>query len=378
MNIFKKINFKYKKELLYIILTLLLFILSCELTLRLFNFTYYPLDIGFKITPEYKIFEQVGNNYRTKKAKSRIFFAQTFPVNKNPSEIRIFVLGGSSIFNLENFSYLSDKLIKKFPDKNIRIINIGGQSYGTTRLLLHTQEILEYQPDLIILYSGHNEFCEEYFEKNFFQDTFFTRLNNRLIDSSKLYQFISMLINNLINSLFTSNEKALKEGKQPFFPPSTLVDWNIRFEKETTYNNYKNNIIKIVKFAKNNNIKIIISTVAYNRMIPPFKQKDDSYSSCSKLIKASKFKKALACLNKALDADLQPFRASETSNKIIKMLAKNYKVQLIDTDKKIVNMAANGIPGNTFFYDHCHLHPNNTLQNIFYQAIKESGLLSKK
>ncbi len=335
--------------------SLVAFILLFEIALRMTEFNYYSPDEGFNITPKYRIFEVSDNNYQTKGEKIGIFQNQTFPVKKDKNETRIFILGGSSVYNLENFLYLSDKLNKSFPKQSIRIINIGGNSYGSTRLLLHLNEIIEYQPDVILLYSGHNEFEEKYINDRFFKDNIFTKMNDWLFSVSRLYQLMSKIIN------------SLQHAKMVSFPPKINVTWGITFDKEAVYQNYERNIAEMIDIARKNNKKIIVSTVAYNRMVPPFKPKDDSYEAC--FLNTSEYENE--CLSDALDSDLQPHRATKTSNQIVKKVAERYDVSLIDFDNIIINASQNNVVGHDLFADHSHLNPsgNRILQEEFYKAI---------
>ncbi len=181
----------------------------------------------------------------------------------------------------------------------------------------------------------------------------------------------------LANKLVSSNIKAIKEGKHPFFPPDTKVRWDITFDKPSIYHNYRDNIIKIIRLAKGRNIKLLISTVAYNRMVPPFKAKDNSYGFCKKFYDCGYFQKAKTCLENTLDSDLEPHRASETSNAIIREIADNYLIPLVDVDAAIVNASENRIPGFDLFNDHCHLNNkgNAMLIDVFYEKIRK--LLNK-
>jgi hypothetical protein len=46
------------------------------------------------------------------------------------------------------------------PDRTWEVINCGGVSYGSWRLVAVLKEVLQYAPDLIILATGENEFLE--------------------------------------------------------------------------------------------------------------------------------------------------------------------------------------------------------------------------
>lgn len=170
------------------------------------------------------------------------------------------------------------------------------------------------------------------------------------------------------------------KGKLPFLPPATHVKWGITFDKHKIYENYKHNISEIIRIAKDNRFPIIISTVAYNRMVPPFKAADNNaYNLCGVLYRNGDFKAAKACFDDVLDADLQPHRANKTTNNIVKELSKEYGISLADVDMKIVSIAKNGIPGNDLFEDHCHfnLFGNEILQEVLFEVIKNNQLLKK-
>lgn len=90
------------------------------------------------------------------------FVRQRFLRDKPAGVFRIVAFGGSSVNYLEpEFKELERDLSAEFDQfDQIEIINCGGLAYGSHRLALVMREMLEYQPDLILLYSGHNEFEE--------------------------------------------------------------------------------------------------------------------------------------------------------------------------------------------------------------------------
>jgi hypothetical protein len=45
--------------------------------------------------------------------------------------------------------------------RNWEVINAGGISYASYRVAHLMEELIDYQPDLFIIYTGHNEFLEE-------------------------------------------------------------------------------------------------------------------------------------------------------------------------------------------------------------------------
>ncbi len=95
------------------------------------------------------------------------FRPAAFPLKKAPDERRIFVLGGSTVqgrpFSTEtSFStWLQLALRAGEPETQWTCINCGGISYASYRISTILDEVLNYSPDLIILYTGHNEFLED-------------------------------------------------------------------------------------------------------------------------------------------------------------------------------------------------------------------------
>ena len=87
--------------------------------------------------------------------------------NKSRDEFRIFCLGGSTVqgrpyANETSFTtWLELSLQAADPRRQWQVVNCGGVSYASYRLLPIMKETLQYEPDLYIIYTGQNEFLEE-------------------------------------------------------------------------------------------------------------------------------------------------------------------------------------------------------------------------
>ena len=90
-----------------------------------------------------------------------------FPLEKENGEFRVFCLGGSASAGWPHppdeiySAYLQEALRKTFPGRKINVINVSAHAYAAYRVRLIFEEIMEFHPDLIILYSGNNEFIEK-------------------------------------------------------------------------------------------------------------------------------------------------------------------------------------------------------------------------
>jgi len=120
--------------------------------------------VGFSgIIPLFEVKDGVA---RVAKQKLRYFNESSFSVVKPPDVIRIFCFGGSTTYGhpfdqRTSFSrWLQELLTASHPDKRFEVINVGGISYASYRIVPLIKETLQYQPDVMIIYTGHNEFLE--------------------------------------------------------------------------------------------------------------------------------------------------------------------------------------------------------------------------
>jgi hypothetical protein len=107
--------------------------------------------------------------YYIDRDRAHSFNAQSFPMHKPKETFRIFCMGGSAAYGYPfgapvAFSrWIADACRTLWPDRRFEVINAAGMSYGSHRIRALIEEILQYEPDLIIIYAGHNEFIEKDF-----------------------------------------------------------------------------------------------------------------------------------------------------------------------------------------------------------------------
>lgn len=105
-----------------------------------------------------------GSLRRTSPNKRRAYRDVSFPADKQPAELRVFCLGGSSVV-LERFSspaagfpdFLELYLGAAAPDRTPRVVNAGGGATGSVQNLEVLREVLEYEPDLLVVYPEGGE-----------------------------------------------------------------------------------------------------------------------------------------------------------------------------------------------------------------------------
>jgi tetratricopeptide (TPR) repeat protein len=123
------------------------------------------------------------------------FRPESFPRLKPPGQFRVFALGGSTVqgepYGIETSftTWLELSLCSAEPDRTWDVVNCGGLSYASYRLLPILEEVLRYDPDLIIVYTGQNEFLEERTYRSFKRLPGWIYSIHGLLDNSRTYNF---------------------------------------------------------------------------------------------------------------------------------------------------------------------------------------------
>ena len=164
------------KILLLLIFSVGIFFLSVEIILRIFGFG----APGERVDP-FQGFEGTNQNFQVQEiagegsfyvpSPNKSFLAQRFSTSKAKNMYRIFTFGGSTTEGVpwgreHSFSnHLQKSLQEKIPSKKIEVINVGVAGYGSSRVLEIYKEVINYDPDLLIVYTGQNEFRDAHFHK---------------------------------------------------------------------------------------------------------------------------------------------------------------------------------------------------------------------
>ncbi len=138
-----------------------------EFSLRLFH---YGPDLSlFKLEivngkSYYTLNPAVKNRYFNRVDFTPDPSPEFFLVSKPPGTFRIFCLGGSTTvgypywYNGAFSSSLRDRLKALFPDRSIEVVNVGMTATNSYTVLDLGKDLIEYEPDLLVVYDGHNEF----------------------------------------------------------------------------------------------------------------------------------------------------------------------------------------------------------------------------
>ncbi len=123
--------------------------------------------LGFTAVRPLFVPDASGQRLEIAKTRQAYFRPESFAARKGPREFRIFCLGGSTVqgrpYAIETSftTWLELSLRAADPSRDWEVVNCGGVSYASYRLAPIMRELLAYQPDLFIVYTGHNEFLED-------------------------------------------------------------------------------------------------------------------------------------------------------------------------------------------------------------------------
>ena len=387
---------KSKKAVFYLILILSSLLLLClvEIAFRVFDM---GTDLSlFVDSKQYKGYCEVN-----KDIAKRYFtnFHATTPSNdvflkeKPDTAFRIFVMGCSTARGFpyqmgNNFSrILYYRLQDAFPHKRIEVVNCALAATSSFSLADMIDDILDYQPDAILIYNSHNEYYGTLgvgsVEKkgNFI---WLKRLRLKLLQL-RTYQMVQDMVYGLMS-------KSNKDKDQPMV---TLMQ-SLAQEKSILYGSelfnegihqFDVNISKVLHKAKKHHVSVILSELVSNiRDQEPFGSQAthdlpaamDVYRQAQQLEQDNQLDEAKALYYKAKDLDIIRFRAPEAINEVIHRLGKKYDCPVVPMKRIFEQHSPNGLIGNNLMIE--HLHPTIDgyflMADAFFQEMKASHLIS--
>ena len=403
----RRSSLSHRKLLLFRCLTVLLpFILlgSVEMALRLVSDK--AVDPFIDIAP-FQMFEVVGtgNASRARINHKLAYSAQNdyFSVHRPADTIRIFCVGGSACAGWplpveQTFStYLQDYLEQAFPDQRVEVINVATHGLASYRVRSIFEELLEFDPTAIVVYSGNNEFLEErrytaYDLKGLVDRT--SSLETVRWFRARFGGLQSELSGDELNGIArTFFKKAQQQALELRSDPKQFeqVKSHYRYSMECIASEAGEKGIPVLLCTVPVNLRDWIPLVSYNRLAGEeraewqksynmglrgfLNQKHEEGAACmaqaielepehaesyfwmGRLLEFSDREKALEYSQRACDLDYNPFRAISDFNDSLRSIANETpEVHLVDLAAAFTRESKNGIPGFDLFLD--YVHPN--------------------
>lgn len=333
----------------------------------------FDFDMGFM---ESRLFVPAPDDPEkmvTNPARCKAFREQTFKRKKPAGTMRIIALGGSSVnFLGPDLAGLLQRLPRLVPTgyTAFETINAGGLAYGSQRLVLLTAELLQYEPDLILLYSGHNEFEEvEQLDLANLRVVPLQKTLNHLATFRVLRDIKTAW---MMRRLTSVHNRAITANPDVDYTAS----WRHQFTPEEVQERmraYERNLTMIAQMCQERGVPLIIGTVPSNLLQPKLTvQQAVMFEEAKSLYEKGDYQQGMAITRKLL-RDIPRHQSSDVENEIIRKVAAAYGLPLADVEAAIISLEPHGVPGETYFNDECHLNALGRLvqMNAYETEIKK-------
>lgn len=422
-----------KHQLVFKLITISLpfvLLIFLEILLRVFNygFTYSLFIKDARLPGFYTMNPGIGWRYFVNLKDVPSVTNESFRVEKAFNSYRIFVLGESSAMGypyMHNGSFhrmLKYRLERTFPDKNIEIINLALTAINSYALLNFTGELLQMNPDAILIYTGHNEYYGALGVSSKQRLGLFRGIVKTTI-SLKKFKVVQLAfsISGKIKEIFSPNADEGNIGLMQRVAEKQEVVYGLRI-----YNlglkQFEENMDELLQKYNKKQIPVYFSNIVSNeRGQKPFisklnvmtdtvrfmkeyhsgleaYNKNDFDTALDKLLNAQKIDSSYAYNNfligdilytkgdyliarryyiNAKELDALRFRAPEAINGIISKLSNKYKnVHFVDVKKEFIANSDQGILDNKLFNE--HLHPTLPgyfiISDAFYNSIIDTRI----
>ena len=340
------------------------------------------------------------------------------PEKKAAGTYRIFVLGSSAAMGDPEPSFslarmLESMLTAAYPEQHFEVVNAGITAINSHVVRQVAADCAELEPDLFIVYEGHNEVIGPFGPAAVFAPFLRNETVLRLtawLKGTRTGQLISAASR---ASAGTKGRPAEWGGMQMFLQQQfTLDDPRL----DTVRAHFRSNLLSIAEAAADAGAKTLIcTTVSNQRGFAPFLSQhrrglapadlssweahvataraaeregnlvqantayraaleiDDDYAELvfrvgRLALQAGRPQEAQAFLQRALDLDTLRFRADSSLNKIIRDLRtlRDAPIEVVDLASTLATRSEGGVPGDDLLYEHVHLTLRGT-----YEAARE-------
>ena len=423
------------KKALFSLLTLVVFFGLIELVLFVVGVKpmSYEEDPYVGFSSQIPLYVEAGSGGRMETSRNKLayFNKQEFSKEKDSELTRIFCVGGSTTYgrpydDTTSFcGWLRELLPVADPSQKWEVINAGGISYASYRVAALTEELAEYDPDVLIVYCGQNEFLERRTYSGIIDMPEAVRGLGALLSRTRIFSGISRIV---------KKKPEPAEGAQLDGEVNTILDQSIGPEdyerdkelEEQVLSHYRYNMARIVDIARAGGAKVLFVTPASNlRNCSPFKSQhgdgltgeqikrwDRHFVKAKESLAAKDFSGALseldllakiddqyagahylrgrvleglerhddarAAYQRALDEDVCPLRALSPMPGIVEEVANDREVPLVDFVTLVDGASPNGIPGEEMFLDHVHptIEGHRMLALAIIKEMKDADWLS--
>ncbi len=376
--------------------------------------------------------DSTGTKFETAEERLTYFCPQSFAAAKGSQTFRVFCLGGSTVqgrpYSVETSftTWLKLSLRAALPDTDFEVVNCGGISYASYRLVPIMRELLEYEPDLFIIYTGHNEFLE---------DRTYQRLKRVPRALIRVHRTMLNLRSYSLANEFILTRRARRKGTPKTILPGEVkakLDLSDGLESyhrdeiwcQGTIEHFGRNLQTMVRMSRGAGVPVIlVNPVSNLKDSPPFKSEfssdlstteiervaelseqagkldwDDAYGKIKLLEQAaeidSRHAGLLYLIGKcyehigrlaeakkwfvlAKEEDICPLRILEPMHQAILDVAAQHRAALVDARALIAERTEDGVPGSEWLLDHVHpsVLGHQLIADSLYEAMENMKLV---
>ena len=333
---------------------------------------------------------------------------------KAQNSLRVLCLGESSMFGVPfAFAATIPSLVRKqlrhlYPGLEIEVVNLAASAINSNVIREMVPEFLSLEPDLVLVYTGHNEFYgpegigTSWIERQVPGLTPWKYRVRRWPIVNAMQRWIAGLSKGQ-----ASGEKNLM--KQVSGGAEVALDSP---EAQRVFQQFQENLRDIVHGFRQRKVPVIVGEISSNMMFPPFAPRSTNHPDPVPVTVASgRYAAAESLLAKgpgvdsanayllywrgrlslaegdsigagrflesARDHDLLKFRAPGRINAIIHQIGKEESVPVLPIDSLLRARSPHGITDTTFFSE--HLHPTfagyNLIARMYVKAIVDWHLV---
>ncbi len=375
----------------------------------------------------------------TAQNKLHWFNYQTFPKEKAAGTQRIFCMGGSTTYGHPYWDETSFAgwLRRTLPilddSQEWQVINAGGISYASYRVAALMEELSQYEPDLFIVYSAHNEFLERRTYANMFAQPALTRDLTALLAHTRIWTVAERAVLAVrgqsppqsSSSTLASSPQLAAEVDEELNHTIGPVDYHRDDAwRDAVVADYRANVQRMIDIAKRCGAKILfVAPAANEKDCAPFKSEmthlnpadqatmqalilngdqaldqsqfaaaaqsfaqavkmDERYADAHfrlgrALLAQAQAGQALTEFSRAVDEDVCPLRAITPIKEALRAVTKRNAVPLVDFEARLRELSqtqtGTSILGNEVFLDHVHptIEVNRLLSTWIIEALQE-------
>lgn len=192
-----------------------------------------------------------------------------FKIPPKGDELRVLLFGGSNTRGFPHH-YLAQVLNRKaeYANPGFEVINLGRQGYGSKRVAILFAQALQLEPDVVVIYSGHNEFIEYSFQLELEEE--WSGAESTLAGLAEHLRTYNVLV-----SAFETPPEEREVDAQDVAPER----WQWEYERFAGYTydqtlehleGYRENLEFMCRTAAEHGVDVLLCTVVGNMLDAPF------------------------------------------------------------------------------------------------------------